>query len=426
MPFFPIWDDAQCSGYQRKNKLIQLKHSLFGRFCVGKDKVRLQFDGNRNMQTDILIIGGGLSGLFATWQLRYAGKNAGVIEARQRFGGRILTVSGDDGAECDLGPSWFWPGQPLVASLLNHFKISSYEQFADGAVLLQETDGRVDRIAAPSPMAGARRIQGGINRLSEAIVDRIDEPHRFLQHVATGLSIDGDDIIVDVTAPSGKQQIQAKHVAVAIPPRLAANLKFTPELPAKTMQILAATPTWMAGHAKFFAIYDEPFWRRNGLCGTAISQCGPLAEIHDASPNSGSIFSLFGFSGLDAMSRASVGRSEFIRQATAQLAMLFGDKANRPKTVHFQDWSTKRFTASEADRNPQPHHPQYGLNLQLGNAWDGKLEFISTETSFSNGGLLEGALEAGLRFSKRITGLNIPLINEASTPHTASMSWDWL
>jgi monoamine oxidase len=132
------------------------------------------------MQTDILIIGGGLSGLIATWQLRYAGKNASVMEARTRFGGRILTMRSDDGVYCDLGPSWFWPGQPLVASLLNHFNIPSYEQFADGAVLLQEMDGRIDRTTASSPMAGARRIQGGISRLSDAIVNRIDAPHLFL------------------------------------------------------------------------------------------------------------------------------------------------------------------------------------------------------------------------------------------------------
>jgi monoamine oxidase len=356
------------------------------------------------MQTDILIIGGGISGLIATWQLRYAGINASVIEARTRFGGRILTVRGDDGADCDLGPSWFWPGQPLVACLLNHFNIPSYEQFADGAVLLQEMDGRIVRTTASSPMAGARRIQGGINRLTDAIVNSIDASHRFLDRVATGFSMVGDVIIVDVTGPSGKIQVQAKQVAVAIPPRLAADLTFLPELPAKTMQTLAATPTWMAGHAKFFAIYDEPFWRKQGLCGTAISQCGPLAEIHDASPNSGSIFSLFGFSGLDAKSRAIMGRSEFIRQATAQLAMLFGNEANRPRAVHFQDWSTERFTANAADCTLQTHHPRYGLNLQLGYAWEGRLEFISTETSFSNGGLLEGALEAGLRFSKRVTG----------------------
>jgi monoamine oxidase len=378
------------------------------------------------MQTDILIIGGGLSGLVAVWQLRYAGKNAIVMEARARFGGRILTTKGDDGADCDLGPSWFWPGQPLVAALLNHFNIPSYEQFADGAVLLQEMDGGVDRVTASSPMAGARRIQGGINRLSDAIVNRIDAAHCFLEHVVTGLSIGRDVITADVVGPAGKIQVQTKQVAVAIPPRLAAELSFMPELPLQTIRTLAATPTWMAGHAKFFAIYDEPFWREKGLCGTAISLRGPLAEIHDASPNSGNTFSLFGFSGLDAKSRANLGRSEFIRQATAQLATLFGEKANRPKAVYFQDWSTEKFTSNYADRSPQSHHPQYGLNLQLGSAWDGKLEFISTETSFSNGGLLEGALETGLRFSKRITGLNIPLIDDTYTPRTAEMSWDWL
>jgi len=230
---------------------------------------------------------------------------------------------------------------------------------------------------------------------------------------------------IDVMGPAGKIQVQTKQAAVAIPPRLAAELSFMPELPLQTIRTLAATPTWMAGHAKFFAIYDEPFWREKGLCGTAVSLRGPLAEIHDASPNSGSTFSLFGFSGLDANSRATMGRSEFMRQATAQLAVLFGDKANEPKAVHFQDWSTERFTSNDADRTPQTHHPQYGLNLQLGSAWDGKLEFISTETSFSNGGLLEGALEAGLRFSKRITGLNIPPIDDTYTPRTAEMSWDW-
>jgi monoamine oxidase len=364
------------------------------------------------MRTDILIIGGGLSGLIATWQLRYAGINASVMEARTRFGGRILTARGDDGADCDLGPSWFWPGQPFMAGLLNHFNIPSYEQFVDGAVLFQKMDGRIDRTTGASPMAGSRRIQGGINRLTDAIVAEIESSHRFLEHMVTGLSISRDLITVDVMGPSGKIQVQAKQVAVAIPPRLAADLTFLPELPAKAMQTLGATPTWMAGHAKFFAIYDEPFWRKKGLCGTAISQRGPLAEIHDASPNSGSIFSLFGFSGLDAKSRASRGRSEFIRQATDQLAMLFGNKANQPKAVYFQDWSTERFTASDADRNPQTYHPQYGLHLQFGNAWDGKLEFISTETSFSNGGLMEGALEAGLQFSKRITGLDVPLIDE--------------
>jgi len=388
--------------------------------------MRGQSSPGKGMQTDVLIIGGGLSGLTAAWQLRSAGLNASLVEARTRFGGRIVTVGDDNGTDCDLGPSWYWPGQPLVAGLLNHFDIPSYEQFADGDVLFQDADGHVERTIIPSPMAGSRRIQGGIKRLTDAMVNEIDPSHRHLAHEVTGLSTNGDGISIRVLGPSGKGRIQATQVALAIPPRLAAELTFSPELPLEAMQALAATPTWMAGHAKFFAVYGEPFWRQKGLCGTAFSQRGPLAELHDASPNSGRGFSLFGFSGLDSERRVRIGQAEFVRQTTAQLAALFGDKANSPKAVHFQDWSTERFTAGAADQEPQTRHPRYGLSLRVGSAWDGRLAFISTETSFGNGGLIEGALEAGLEFSKRATGMHLPLTADANTPHTPSMDWDWL
>ena len=65
----------------------------------------------------------------------------------------------------------------------------------------------------------------------------------------------------------------------------------------------------MAGHAKFFAVYDSPFWRNNGLCGTAVSRKGPMAEIHDATPAAENQFVLFGFVGLNPAKRASMGEA---------------------------------------------------------------------------------------------------------------------
>ena len=371
--------------------------------------------GAEKLKVDIMIIGGGLSGLVATWQLRSAGISACVMEARTRFGGRILTAEGSEDAACDLGPSWFWPGQPLMESVLKHFNISSYEQFVDGAVLFQQQDGSAEKIDTVSPMTGARRVQGGISHLTDALADEIEASCRYAAHEVMGLSIDNSVITVDAVGPSGKLQVQANQVALAIPPRLAAELAFSPELPATTIQTLRETPTWMAGHAKFFVIYDQPFWREQGLCGTVISQHGPLSEIHDASPNSENAFSLFGFSGLDAEGRANMGEAEFIKQAIAQLVTLFGDEASRPKKIYFQDWSTETFTANLADRKSTDHHPQYGLNLPLGCAWQGRLEFISTETSASSGGLMEGALEAGLKYARSITDMKATAADDRLT-----------
>lgn len=144
-----------------------------------------------------MIIGGGLSGLVATWLLRSAGINACVMEARTRFGGRILIAEGNVAAQCDLGPSWFWPGQPLMASVLKHFNIPSYEQFVDGAVLFQKQDGGTEKIDAVSPMTGARRIQGGVSHLTDVIADEIEASSRYAAHEVTGLSVNNSVITVD-------------------------------------------------------------------------------------------------------------------------------------------------------------------------------------------------------------------------------------
>ena len=69
--------------------------------------------------TDVVIIGAGLSGLTAAVTLQEAGISVQVLEADAQIGGRIRSVR--DGAStqavADLGPTWVWPKyQPVVAT----------------------------------------------------------------------------------------------------------------------------------------------------------------------------------------------------------------------------------------------------------------------------------------------------------------------
>ncbi|MEM9321174.1 MAG: FAD-dependent oxidoreductase, partial [Pseudomonadota bacterium] len=153
-----------------------------------------------------------------------------------------------------------------------------------------------------------------------------------------------------------------------------------------------AVPTWMAGQAKAVALYPKPFWRNEGLSGDAMSQRGPLVEIHDASPENASGGALFGFVGVPPQHRQD--QSALKQAVTAQLVRLFGASAATPDRVLLRDWALEDQTATAADQAPLMEHPRYGLPSKLNGVWDGTLWFSGSETAKEFGGFLEGALEA--------------------------------
>ncbi len=75
---------------------------------------------------EILIVGAGLTGLALADALVRASRDVLVIEGRDRIGGRILTVE-IASAQFDLGPAWFWPGQPRVAALAQRMGLKPFE-----------------------------------------------------------------------------------------------------------------------------------------------------------------------------------------------------------------------------------------------------------------------------------------------------------
>ena len=179
---------------------------------------------------------------------------------------------------------------------------------------------------------------------------------------------------------------------LALPPRLLAHtITITPGLPSPLTAFLRNTPTWMAGDAKFFAIYNRPFWRENGLSGTACCESGPLSESHDASLPGGP-GALLGFLIPDPAQRAALGKA-LVPLCLEQLARFFGPAASSPTEVILRDWSQDPFTATRLDL-PLFEHPAYGLPECAHGLWGGRLRFAGTESAPEHGGYLEGALEA--------------------------------
>ncbi len=348
------------------------------------------------MQTKTLIIGGGLTGLSLAYRLQQAGHDYVLIEARQRLGGRIKSLTVAD-TQFDLGPSWIWSGQDRVAALLAELGLTTFAQWSNGTQLYEHPNGDIQPSSGFMSMAGAYRITGGMSALIDALGAKLD-PDRV--RVGTPISKLSE---APLGAQIGAEFINADRIVMSVPPRIAAELCYSPDLPQAALSSLRNIPTWMGAHAKFVAVYPTPFWRKTGLSGDASSGRGPLVEIHDASPDDANLGALFGFVGVPAATRTKAG-SALAEAAIAQLVNLFGADAGAPIAMQIADWSQAAFTATTADAIPPPGHPPYHMPIALHEVWDGKLIFAVTELTADNGGLIEGALAASQNTADLILG----------------------
>jgi monoamine oxidase len=317
-----------------------------------------------NFDTDLCIIGAGLSGLALASKLQAEGGNVMVLEGRDRTGGRVLSQDG-----YDLGPSWIWPHNHRMLALLDRLGLNRFAQYASGRLVFEDAAGRVSRDFEFATMSGALRVEGGLGRVTDALASRLGDRLRLACRVRRVLE---DEHGVSVFLADDR--IRARRVILAMPPRLVAGLGVS----------VPDAPTWMAGHAKLVATYPTAFWRETGLNGDAISHRGPLAEIHDASPDGARVGALFGFAHIGA-----ARQSGFRDAAIAQLARLFGQDAATPDDVFIKDWSVDPATATNADLTPPSDHPKYTALPPTR-----RVIFAGTEMSPDNGGFLEGALAA--------------------------------
>jgi monoamine oxidase len=347
---------------------------------------------------DTLIIGGGLSGIYAAYLLSQRHTSFVVLEARARIGGRILSPE-HRGFFADLGPSWYWPAiHPKMASLIDALGLKGYRQFELGKGRFQRSDGIVQTVGGYPMEPQSWRVSGGMMALIIKLYRGLPDHAVRLNHPVCQIERENNGALVTVgeLERSPWAMFRAKKVILALPPRLAAaTILFTPELSHALTQAMLKMGTWMAGQAKFCAFYETPFWRLTGLSGQAYSERGPLGEIHDGSNNGQGPYGLTGFIGIPAVQRNQ--HRNLSAALLAQMGVLFGEPAAQPTAFFYQDWARECFTATEYDQAPMYEHPLYHPPNGQAAIWDGTLHFAGTETADQQGGYLEGALSAAER-----------------------------
>jgi len=347
---------------------------------------------------DIIIIGGGLSGMYTAYLLSKKNISFVLLEARERVGGRILSLE-DHGFFSDLGPSWYWPEMnPKMMHLIQTFGLTGYRQFEDGMGRFENSNGVVRTVRGYSTAPASWRLFGGMTTLITKLLENIPKAVINFNSPVCEIEQKNNGALVSVGELEKEPQVQfsARKVILALPPRLAAaSILFTPDLSPDLTQAMLRMGTWMAGQAKFYALYEEPYWRQMGLSGQAFSQRGPLGEIHDGSNKDQGPYGLTGFMNIPAAQR---NKEHILTQAIlVQLAAIYGKPAAQPMRFFYQDWAQEKFTATQFDQPPMHEHPVYQPPAGQTSIWDGIIHFAGSETANLHGGYLEGALVSAER-----------------------------
>lgn len=238
------------------------------------------------------------------------------------------------------------------------------------------------------------RIVGGTQRICEALAadlgDRVvlNAPVRLISQTQAAVRLRTDE-----------DEVTGRSCIVAVPPAVCDRIAFDPPLPARRAQLQRRMA---AGSViKCNAVYDEPFWREDGLSGQIIDAEGPITIGFDNSPPDGSPGVLMGFLEADVARRlACVSREECRQAVLDSFAAHFGPKAHHPVDYVEGRWDEEEWTRGCYGANHPPGSlTRYGRAIREP---VGLVHWASAESATRWVNYMDGAVESGARAASEV------------------------
>jgi monoamine oxidase len=137
--------------------------------------LRVDMPDRRELAADVVVAGAGLAGLTAARELRQAGRDVVVLEARDRVGGRTLNAEIGDGKVVEIGGQWVGPTQDRVLALARDLGVDTFPTWSEGQNVIS-TGGRLRRYSGTIPRLGPLTLLDleQVRRRLQRLVDRVD------------------------------------------------------------------------------------------------------------------------------------------------------------------------------------------------------------------------------------------------------------
>jgi monoamine oxidase len=262
--------------------------------------------------------------------------------------------------------------------------------FLDLLVNLQTCGVGAQLFAESEGGAQTTRFVGGTSQIPLRLAAQLTEhivlnaPVQLIEHTADAVTVHCRGGLV----------ARGRRAIVAVAPTLAGRIMYDPPLPGMRDQLTQRMP--QASAMKAFFVYDEPFWRADGLNGQLISDVGPGRMSNDTCPVDAGHGQLLLF--LEGEQARTVGRwpvAERRAALTGELVRHFGPRAGRPELYVDGEWAERPWTRGCYNANLGPL-----VWTNFGRALTepvGPIHWAATETAMRWSAYMEGAVDAGER-----------------------------
>jgi monoamine oxidase len=256
--------------------------------------------------------------------------------------------------------------------------------------------GSFQRLIDTTGGAQQDRFVGGSALIAQRLAERLGDVVQ-LEAPVSKIEVAGDKVTVTTT----RGRYAGRQVIVSAPPLLAGRIEYEPALPHWREQLTQRTP--MGSVIKCQVIYDEPFWRSDGLSGQATGDGGGSRVVFDNSPPDGSPGVLLAF--LEGDEARRLGRQPLAvrrRAVVDSLVRYFGPRAGKPENYLERDWQQEKWSGGCYGTLFGPNvWTRYGHALREP---AGPIRWAGTETSAVWSGYMEGAIRSGERAAAEVLG----------------------
>ena len=354
----------------------------------------------------IIVIGAGMSGLVAAYELVRAGHDVTILEARDRIGGRVLTIRSpfSNNHFAEGGAARIKPSHNLTLGYANHFNLNLDPFYATSGDYVNISNGNREIISNNTYLNTSYgsilrneylKIRGGSDLLPLSFSNSNSLNNKIYLGVPV-TSIQQQNNNVTVQTSNGNQFI-ADRVLCTVPVTVLNKIQFTPPLSSEKQTAMNGGYRY-APSTRIYMQFQNRFWENESLNGWGNSDVPEeiWQPTWDLAGSTGIIMSYLRWTPAEEMDALS--EEERINYVLSRWENIFPGATSSLQSGVSQSWAEEEWSKG-AWASPTGSQDT-ALANHIGLA-EGRIHFAGEHASDDHG-WMQGALFSGIRAAAEI------------------------